>query len=87
LFQIINIESEEKTNIIVQTVTISEFEGAQTGSLIVSYHVLPAFAKYETAEAVMIAKRGMKKKFGLICNNSAYPNIIYRQGNKKRKVY
>jgi len=46
--------------------------------LIVLFHKLPISAKYETAEAVIIAKRGMKKKFGLIRGKSFYFKIINR---------
>ena len=84
MFQIINIENEESRKIIVQTVAMIEFEGAHSGKLIVLYHKLPVSAKYETAEAVIIAMRGMKKKFGLIRGKSFYPKIIYWHSNKNR---
>jgi len=84
LFQIIRIENEESTRIIVQTVAMTEFDGAHSGRSIVFCHKLPVLAKYETAEAVMIARRGMKKKFGLIRGKSSYPKIIYWLRNKNR---
>jgi hypothetical protein len=84
LFQIINSEREERIKITVQTVTIIEFEGAHPGRLIELYHSLPVSTKYETADAVMIAKSGIKKKFGFILDKSPYPKINYRHSNKKR---
>ncbi len=45
LFQIIRMDKEVKIKIIVQANTINEFEGVQTGRLIVLYHDLPASAK------------------------------------------
>lgn len=38
-------DKEVKIKIIVQANTINEFEGVQTGRLIVLYHELPASAK------------------------------------------
>lgn len=45
LFQIIRIDSEVKTKIIVQARTINEPEGVQSGRLRVLYQVLPVSAK------------------------------------------
>lgn len=52
---------ELSTKIIVQTNTIIEPDGVQSGRLIVLYHALPVSAKYDAADAVIITKRGMKK--------------------------
>jgi len=65
LFQIIKIEIDVRTNIIVHAITIIAFDGVQSGRFIVRYHELPVSAKYEAADAVIITKSGMKKKFGL----------------------
>jgi len=86
LFHIIRIEREVRTKIIVHIITIIELEGVQPGRLIVLYQDLPVSAKYEAAEAVIITKSGMKKKFGFNLAKVTYPNIFYRHWNKKRKM-
>jgi len=78
LFQIIRIDKEVKIKIIVHTITINVFEGVQVGRLIVLYQDLPVSAKYEAAEAVIITKSGIKKKFGLNLAKVFDPNIFYR---------
>ena len=45
LFQTIKIDIELITKIIVQANTIIEFEGVQSGILIVLYHFIPTSAK------------------------------------------
>ncbi len=61
LFQIIRIERDVSTKIIVHIITIIEFEGVQLGRCIVLYQDLPVSAKYEAADAVIVTKSGMKK--------------------------
>jgi hypothetical protein len=61
LFQIIRIEREVKINITNHAVTISVFDGVQSGRLIVLYHTLPSSAKYDAADAAIITKRGINK--------------------------
>jgi hypothetical protein len=61
LFQIMIMDIEVRIKITVQANTINEFEGVQSGRLIVLYHALPVSAKYDAADAVIITKRGMKK--------------------------
>ena len=61
LFQIINIDNELSTKIIVHANTINEFEGVHSGRLIVLYHALPTSAKYEAADAVIKTNNGMSK--------------------------
>jgi len=45
LFQIINIDNDVRINITVHAITIIEFEGVQSGKLIVLYQDLPVSAK------------------------------------------
>jgi|WetSurSiteA1Bulk_404760.scaffolds.fasta_scaffold01519_3 hypothetical protein len=61
LFQIIRRDEELRIKIIVHAKTITEPDGVQSGRLIVLYHALPASAKYDAADAVIITNRGMKK--------------------------
>jgi len=53
-------EREVRIKMIVHIITIKEFEGVQSGRLIVLYQTLPVSAKYEAAEAVIITKSGIK---------------------------
>jgi hypothetical protein len=44
-------------------------------------------AKYEAADAVMITKSGIKKKFGLNRVKNPIPNIYYRHRKKSRILF
>ena len=61
LFQIIRIEREVKTKMIIQIFSINKLENIQPGMLMVLYHAKPGSAKGDAAEAVIITKRGINK--------------------------
>jgi len=61
LFQIIRIEIEVKTNMIIQIFNRNIFENIHPEMFMDLYHAKPASAKGDAAEAVIITKRGINK--------------------------
>ncbi len=60
-FQIIRTGTEHKIKIVVQANIIWKPEGVQLGRLIVLYHVLPAWTKYDAAEPAITTSNGIRK--------------------------
>lgn len=61
LFQIIKTETAEIRNITVTSTLVNEFGGVQRGNSIELFRSLDDSAKYDAADAVMIASNGIAR--------------------------